>query len=139
MMKKPMVSATKVSFFDRLVKTRLSSAAVRILFEHSQLLSEGQSEGGVFLGSTMITIDCKKAGEWVSDRCTPTTVRVLCDLLLDDSRVRQTAAKAATQEAQRLCGHTIGRPQIDMRVYANGHLLHIDVDMEAKIKKARAV
>jgi hypothetical protein len=136
--RKPMARANQVSLFHREIRTSLSSAAVEILLGQAQVLSEGQIDFGLYCGSTMITIDCSKAGTWVSDPCDSTTVRQLADLLLSDDRFRASARELGMREAQRLAGADLGTTQIEMSLRCAGTNLHVDLDIEATPTQARA-
>lgn len=136
--RKPMARAKQVSLFHREIRTSLSSAAVEILLGQAQVLSEGQVDFGLYCGSTMITIDCSKAGIWVSDPCDSTTVRQLADLLLADDRFRASARELGMREAQRLAGKSLGTTQIEMSLRTSGTNLHVDLDIEATPTQARA-
>ncbi len=127
-----------MSLFHREIRTSLSSAAVEILLGQAQVLSEGQVDFGLYCGSTMITIDCSKAGIWVSDPCDSTTVRQLADLLLADDRFRASARELGMREAQRLAGGSLGTTQIEMSLRTSETNLHVDLDIEATPTQARA-
>ncbi len=86
----------------------------------------------------MITIDCSKAGSWVSDPCDSTTVRQLADLLLGDDRFRASARDLGVREAQRLAGQPLDTTQIEMSLRTAGTNLHVDLDVEATPMQARA-
>lgn len=133
-----MASARRVSLFHREIRTNLSSAAIEILFGQARVLSEGQFEDHCFYGSTMITIDCGQATEWVSTPCDATTVRQIADLLLRDDRFRERARALGEREARRLAGAPLGAVQIEMRLRTSGNNLHVDVDVEATTPQARA-
>ena len=135
---KPMAAAQRVSLFHREIRTSLSSAAVEILLGQALILSEGQFEDQGFFGSTMITIDCSRAHEWVSDPCDATTVRQVGELLLRDDRFRDRAREIAEREAKRLARKRLGVMQIEMRLRTSGTNLHVDVDVEATPSQARA-
>lgn len=133
-----MASAGRVSLFHREIRTSLSSAAIEILLGQALVLSEGQFEDSSFFGSTMITIDCGRATEWVSDPCDATTVRQIAELLLRDDRFRERARTLGEREAERLARSPLGPMQIEMRLRTSGNNLHVDVDVEAISSQARA-
>jgi hypothetical protein len=133
-----MAQASRVSLFHREIRTQLSSAAIEILFGQATVLSEGQFEDSCFFGSSMITIDCSRATEWVSDRCDATTVRQVAELLLRDDRFRDRVRELGQREALRLARARLGPMQIEMRIRTAGNNLHVDVDVEATLQQARA-
>lgn len=132
--RKPMAVSSRVSLFSRDVQLSLSSAAIDILFAKASVLSEGQVENSGYFGSTMITFDCTRAADLISDACNPATVRRVCDLLGADERVRNRARKLGSTEAARLAGTQLRRAHVDMRVRASGNHLHIDLDVEGKTR-----
>lgn len=129
-----MASARRVSLFSRDVQLSLSSAAIEILFRKASVLSEGQVEDAGYFGSTMITFDCARAADLISDACNPATVKRVSELLGADERVRARARKLGANEAARLAGGALQRAHVDMRVRANGNHLHIDLDVEGKTR-----
>ncbi len=133
-----MAQASRVSLFHREIRTKLSSAAIEILLGQATLMSEGQFEQRCFFGSTMITIDCSQASEWVSDSCDATTVRQIAELLLRDDRFRERARIVGEREAMRQARASLGPMQVEMRIRTSGNSLHVDVDVEATLLQARA-
>jgi hypothetical protein len=133
-----MARAGRVSLFHREIRTSLSSAAIEILSGQATVLSEGQYEDACFFGSTMITIDCSRASEWVSTKCDSTTVRQVAELLLRDDRFRDRMRTLGEREAKRLARAPLGTMQIEMRIRTSGNNLHVDVDVEATALQARA-
>lgn len=135
---KPMARAGRVSLFRREIHVGLSSAAVEILFGRASLLSEGQLEEDGYFGSTMITIDCARIGDVVSDSLKSSTFERVAELLAGDEAVRERARQLGAEEAERLAGENLIEPQIDVRVRQSGSHLHIDLDVEATSSRARA-
>ena len=136
---KPMAKASRVSLFHREIRTSLSSAAVEILLGQAQILSEGQVEETTFYGSTMITIDCSQAREWVCDPCDSTTSRQVGELLLQDKLFCNRVRILGEQEASKLAKSVFSSTQIDLSLRTSGNNLHVDIDVEActaKRKKA---
>jgi hypothetical protein len=136
---KPMASARRVSLFRREIRISLSSAAIDILFARAAVLSEGQADESGYFGSTMITIDCARAADLVSDPCDAATVERIATLISIDERVAQRARGIGIKEAERLAGSRLSAPKLDMHVRQNGVHLHIDLDVEAATKSAAAV
>ena len=133
-----MAQASRVSLFHREIRTTLSSAAIDILFGQATVISEGQYEQGCFFGSTMITIDCSQAAEWVSDSCDATTTRQVAELLLRDDRFRDKARSLGEREAMRLARSPLGPIQLEMHIRTAGNHLHVDIDVESTPLQARA-
>jgi len=134
---KPMAKAKRVSLFHREIRTSLSSAAVEILLGQAQILSEGQSEGDSFYGSTMITIDCAQARDWVCDPCDSTTTRQVGELLLKDELFCKRVRNLGEREARKLTGLPFSTAQIDLSLRTSGSSLHVDIDVEASTEKRK--
>ena len=126
-----MVSARRVSLFEREIRIRLSQSAIEILFDLGATLSEGQLEDDGYFGSTMITIDLARAGALVSDACDAATARRVTDLIASDDRVRARARAVAIAEAEARARCTLRSPQVDQCVRSTGAHIHIDLDIEA--------
>ena len=131
--RKPMAMARRVSLFERRVQVRLSSAALDVLFDSAQVLTEGQVDAQRFVGSTMVTIDLARAASRVSDDCDAATARRVAELLAADERSRERAREIALAEARRRAGALVA-PAVDLRVRAAGNHLHLDLDVEARRK-----
>lgn len=134
---KPMAKASRVSLFHREIRTSLSSAAVEILLGQAQILSEGQIQGKTFYGSTMITIDCAQAREWVSDPCDSTTSRQVGELLLKDKLFCNRVRRLGEREARKQAESSISDAQIDLSLRTSGNNLHVDIDVEASTAKRK--
>ncbi len=137
--RKPMVRAKTVSLFHRVVRTKLSSAAVEILLGQAQILSEGQMDADAFFGSTMITIQCQQAKEWVSDPCDAATSKQVGELLLADDLFRQRSQRLGERAALRLAKQPLSEMQIELSLRTSGDELHVDVDIEAQAGLQRKV
>lgn len=133
-----MAAVRRVSLFEREIRVGLSSAAIEILFDLAQVLSEGARESDGYYGSTMITIELARAAALVSDPCDASTVRRLADLVGGDARVRARARALAAAEAERLTGGPMVGAQYDLRVRESGRHLHIDVELEARADTTNA-
>jgi hypothetical protein len=133
LIKKPMARAWRASLFQRQLSYQLSSAAIELLIERAQVLSEGQIEGTRYFGSTMISLDLRRLEDEVSDPASAATARRLGDLAAEDSHLRRRAGELARAEAERLAGRRLERCQIDLSARARGAQLHIDLDVEARL------
>jgi len=103
------------------------------MFDLASVLSEGQIDGDQYFGSTMVTIDVARAAPKVSDDCDTTTSRRMEQLLENDDRIGEYAHRLAEKEALRLAGKALLEPQIDFQLRRTGHLLHLDIDIEATV------
>jgi hypothetical protein len=133
--RKPMVRALRVSLLDREIKERLSASAIDILLDRARVISEGRratapTAGAAFFGSTMFTIDLTSCADDVRERCDPPLARRLAAFMTSDRRVLERVRRTAEREAERLAGGPVAARAADVRVRAQGVLLHIDVDVE---------
>jgi hypothetical protein len=136
--RKPMAAARKVALFDREIRTTLSQAAVEILFETADILSEGERRGDGYFGSTMITLDLGRVAPLVREDCDAAGARRIADLALADKRVRDRARALAAADAAERAGTILQRVDCELRARAVGTRVHLDVDVEAEVARARA-
>jgi hypothetical protein len=134
--RKPMVTARRVSLFQREIRMSLSSAAIEILFDLAAVLSEGHVEGEAYFGSTMVTFDLARASHLVSDPCDAAAARRLCDELAADPRLRARAHALAQAEAERIAGRPLAEVAVDLRTRASGAHIDLDLDVEARMAAA---
>lgn len=131
--RKPMARAYRPSLFHRQLSFRLSSAAIELVIERAQVLSEGQLEARRYFGSTMLSLDLRRLEDEVSDPISVDTTRRLGVLAEGDPGLIERCRVLALAEAQRLAGRSLESCQIDARVRSRGVHLHIDLDVEATI------
>jgi hypothetical protein len=136
--RKPMASARKVALFDREIRITLSQAAVEILFESADILSEGERRGDGYFGSTMITLDLTRVASLVREDCDAASARRVAELAMADKRVRERAKALAAADAAERAGTLLQRVDCELRGRAVGTRVHLDVDVEAEIARARA-
>lgn len=131
-----MVAARRVALFEREIRWKLSSAAVEILFERAQVLSEGERRGDGYFGSTMITFDLERARDAVREECDAASARRVAELVARDPRVRARARSLAITEAQARAGGRLARVDVDLRARASGIRVHLDLDVSADLAAA---
>ncbi len=136
-LRKPMVAARKVALFDREIRVTLSLSAIEILFETADILSEGERRGDGYFGSTMITLDLGRVAPLVREDCDIASARRFAELAMADKRVRERARKLATADATERAGVPLGRLECDVRARAVGTRVHLDVDVDGEIARAR--
>ncbi|MBI4512037.1 MAG: hypothetical protein HY698_20565 [Deltaproteobacteria bacterium] len=134
--RKPMALARRVSLFEREIRIKLSSAAVDILFDAAEVLSEGQVQGDGYFGSTMITVDLERAAAAVREACDLASAREVAALAVHDPRVRERAIAMATADAQERAGVLLSQVSIDLRARAIGTRVQLDADVEARITRS---
>jgi hypothetical protein len=128
-----MAVARRVSLFEREIRVSLGTAAIEVLFDLAQLLSEGQREGRRWFGSTMITIDLERAGTLLSDECDAASARRVAVLLASDARVLARARALATAAATDRAGGPLGALSVEIKARAAGRKVHLDVDVEGEL------
>ncbi len=131
--RKPMATARRVSLFEREIRFKLSSAALELLFDVADILSEGQLEGRGYFGSTMITIDLGRAAHAVRESCDAASAKRVAALLAEDARLKTRAKALATAEAAERAGQKLSRLDVDLRVRSVGSKVHIDLDVEGDV------
>jgi len=136
--KRPMARVRQVGLFSREIKERLSLAAVELLLSLAAKLSEGQVVGGGrhFYGSTMFTIDLEQATAHLSDSCDVTSSARLVRLMSGSDAILDRIRAVALDEAVRLAGAELDGCEIDVRARAEGCVVYIDADVEARLSSA---
>ncbi len=131
--RKPMARATRVSLFEREVRVRLAPAGLDILFDAAKVLTEGQTDGGRYFGSTMLTVDLGAVAPRVADECDAACARRVAELAAADDRVRERARRLAVTFATER-GGPLDAPAVDLHVHREGRIVHLDLDVEARRK-----
>ena len=132
-----MAAARKVALFDREIRITLSQAAIEILFDAADILSEGERRGDGYFGSTMITLDLTRVAVLVREDCDATSARRVAELAMADKRVRDRAKALAGADATERAGTPLERVDCELRARAVGTRVHLDVDVEAEVARAR--
>src|SRR5689334_15114401 len=105
---RPLARVQRIALFEREVRERLSRAAMDLVFERAEVISEGQrsTRAGqpVYFGSTMLTINLDTLAPSLREACDAGTARRLATLLLDDASVNTRVKQIATREAARIVG-----------------------------------
>jgi hypothetical protein len=131
--RKPMAPARRVSLYEREIRVHLGTAAIDVLFELAEVLSEGQRQGRRYFGSTMLTFDLARARAAVRDACDASDARQIAALLERDARVEARARALACEAAARRAGAPLARVEVEVRVRADGVRVHVDLDVEAEL------
>lgn len=127
-----MAMTRRVSLFEREVSVRLAPAAVELIHGAARMLSEGGLEGETYTGSTMMTVDLKRAADRISDPPDATTAMRVAVLYASDERARSQARRVAVTEARRLAGCDLTAPLVDVESRARGTEVHLSLDVEAR-------
>src|SRR5688572_18211958 len=131
---RPLARVQRIALFEREVRERLSRAALDLVFERAEVMSEGQksTRAGqpVYFGSTMLTIDLEALGPVLREVCDAGTARRLGKLLAGDSAVAARVKTIAAREAARIAGARLHGLAAEMKVNAKGARVFIDVDVE---------
>jgi len=124
-----------VSLFEREVRVRLAPVAIELIHGAARMLTEGELEGDLYTGSTMLTIDLARTADRISDPPDVTTAQRVALLYAGDERCREHARRVAIFEARRIaCDLT--EPHVDLESRARGAELHLSLDIEAQRRNA---
>lgn len=126
-----MAMARRVSLFEREVTVRLAPVALDVLHTHATVLTEGDLNGDVYSGSTMLTVNLARTADRISDPPDATTARRVAMLYAADERCRGHARRVALAEANRRAGCQLERALVDVVSRARGHEVHLSLDVEA--------
>jgi hypothetical protein len=133
--RKPMVRAMRIALFQREIRERLSVAALDLLFDRIEVISEGQRavRGGrdSYFGSTMLTVDLPALAPLLSDACDAGTARRLAELLAGDAGVGRRIQELAEREAARVAGAIPRQVGTHVTIRSQGARVYVDVDVEA--------
>jgi len=121
----------RVSLFEREVKVKLAPLALELLHDAARVLSEGDMDGNVYAGSTMLTIDLAKTTTRVSDPPDASTAQRVAMLYAADERCRNHAKRIAVTEAIKTAGCELTAPHIDVESRSRGSELHLSLNVEA--------
>jgi len=130
---RPLARVQRIALFEREVREHLSRAALDLVFERAEVISEGQqsTRAGkpVYFGSTMLTIDLEGLAPQLREACDAGTARRLATLLAKDAAVAARVKSVARREAARIAGKRL-EVAAEMKVHARGVRVFIDVDVE---------
>jgi len=133
--RKPMVKAIKIALFQREIRERLSVAALDLVFDRVEVISEGQRavRGGrdSYFGSTMLTVDLPALSSLLSDACDAGTARRLAELLGADPGVARRIQALSEREAARVAGDIPRQVGTHVVIRSQGAKVYVDVDVEA--------
>jgi hypothetical protein len=131
---RPLARVQRIALFEREVRERLSRAALDLLLEKAEVISEGQKSTragkAVYFGSTMLTFDLEALAPVLRESCDAGTARRLGKLLATDSAVASRVKTIAAREAARIAGGRLSSVATEVKVNARGARVFIDVDVE---------
>jgi hypothetical protein len=131
---RPLARVQRIALFEREVRERLSRAALDLVFQRAEVMSEGQqsTRAGqpIYFGSTMLTIDLESLGPVLRESCDAGTARRLATLIGNDAAVAARVKSIATREAARIAGARLRGIATEMKVSSRGARVFIDVDVE---------
>ena len=131
-----MAIVRRVALFEREIRVRLSSAAIDILFDGAEVLSEGQRQGNGYFGSTMVTIDLGRLTAALREPCDASSARRVAELCASDPRVKARARALAAADAETRAGGKLARVTVDHKTRAVGARVHIDLDVEGEVARS---
>lgn len=124
--------ARRVSLFEREVTVRLAPVAVELLHGNARVLTEGELDGDVYAGSTMLTVDLARTIDRISDPPDVSTAQRVALLYAGDDRCREHARRIALAEARRLAGCELASPLVDLESRARGPEVHLSLNIECR-------
>lgn len=127
-----MAMTRRVSLFEREVHVRLAPAAVDLLHGAARVMSEGELDGNLYAGSTMLTVDLARTADRVSDPPDASTAQRVAVLYAADERCRNHARRIAVTEAVRTAGVDLTAPRIDVESRSRGAEVHLSLNVEAQ-------
>jgi hypothetical protein len=127
-----MAMTRRVSLFEREVHVRLAPVAVELLHGAARVLSEGELDGDVYAGSTMLTVDLARTVDRISDPPDSSTAQRIAFLYAADERCREHARRIAVAEARKTAGCDLSAPHVDVESRARGAELHLSLNVEAQ-------
>jgi len=131
---RPLARVQRIALFEREVREHLSRAALDLVFERAEVISEGQESARagqpVYFGSTMLTIDLEALAPQLRESCDAGTARRLATLLSKDAAVAARVKGVAGREAARIAGGRLKSIATEVKVSARGARVFIDVDVE---------
>jgi hypothetical protein len=133
-----MAASRRVSLIAREIRERVSPAGFELLLRAAGRISEGQSAGGRYDGSTMITFDLDAARATVRERCDVATAAHLARLLERDEALLARLREVALEEARRIAGQPLRALEADLRLRVEGCRVFVDIDVEAELTPAAA-
>src|SRR5262249_44083022 len=134
--RKPMAAARRVSLYEREIRVHLGTAAIEVLFDASEVLSEGQRQGLRYFGSTMIGIDLAGVRAAVREDCDAADVRRVAELLENDPRVAARARALAIAAAEKLAGGRLAGVEVDSRArVVDGERVELILDLEGQVAR----
>ena len=139
--RRPMARVRHVALFSREIRERLSLAGAELLLTSATRLTEGQLSGdGHYFGSTMLTVDLEQAQERGLLREEPdvATALRLARLMAASAAVRRRVGDLAGEAAERQAQRPLVGVELDIRVRAEGLLVFVDVDVEARAERQTA-
>lgn len=134
--RKPVATVSRVSVLERQWRFRLSAAAMDVLMRRALVQSEGRSERGRYMGTTMVTIDIATASDLIADTCSPETATKLASLMEHDPGVIRMVRALAFAGAVRTAGYALTAAHMDLRFRTAGTKILIDIDTETERKAA---
>ncbi len=133
--RRPMARVRHIALFSREIREQLSLAGAELLLDLATRLTEGQLSGdGHYFGSMMLTIDLEQAhgqGLLREEPDTATALR-LARLMSGSAVVQRRVRELARHAAERQARCPLTRVELDVRMRAEGLLVFVDVDAEAR-------
>ncbi len=115
----------------------LGSRAEEELFRVAEVMSEGRATGGVFYGSTLVSIDLSRALAGMDLAGDALLLARVVDAIAGSVRVRIRSMRLAEDDlARRFPDRIVGTARTETRFRTEALTLLVDVDLEASIGAA---
>lgn len=134
LLRKPMARAARVPLVERVVELRLSAAALEVIFDEAEVLSEGRIFQGQYFGSTMVTITLSTLAARLRIDA-PLTPLALAQYIEGDARIQKRLSKLAELEAVRTANVPFAKITVDLKTRADETCVYLDADVEATLRK----
>ncbi len=134
--RKPMARAERIPLYMRPVDEQLSEAAIALLLDSADTLSEGRQDGaGRFFGSTMLTLDVATLSARLRHAL---DVDEIARLMQSDRRVQKRMRALAESDATLRAGFSVRMGVGDLQLRVDGTKILVDIDVEGAQKARRA-
>lgn len=131
--RRSMRTARTLSLFQREVTVRLGEPACELLFEHVQVLTEGQNEGIEVLGTVMLSFDLSAVSEQLRTNVSPDSIERVLALFQKSSTVQSRIATIVRNQAESLAQEPLIRLRTDAHYHSDETSFHIDINFDAQL------
>ena len=132
---RPMVQVRRIALFEREIREYLSQAALDAVFEHCEVLSEGERSTSqaksTFVGSTMLTCDVSGLAQILREPADQGAARHLAALLAEEKTLEPRIHRIVRREVERITCTKPKSVRCEVGIRTQGTRLFLDIDVEA--------